>query len=133
MQEDPNIEFEQNWSVGLGATLGANRKLKNIFLVRRIFPGKADSAIFSGFERTINSQKLMKIVRAIFEKLNFFFLCELPFILRVDRKVKTRVRDICERTLDIDFERDRPIGLGSTFGDGQTDTHTDIFFCKTLF
>ena len=64
-----NIEFEQDWSVGLGSTLGADRKLKNIFLVRRIFPGKADSAIFLGFECTINPQNLMKIVGAIFGKM----------------------------------------------------------------
>ena len=35
------------------------------------------------------------------------------------------------RTLDIEFERDRSIGLGSTFGDGikerQTDTYIDFF------
>ena len=28
---------------------------------------------------------------------------------------------------NIDFERDRSIGLGSTFGDGQTDTHRHFF------
>ena len=64
-----NIEFEQDWSVGLGATLGADRKFKNIFLVRRIFPGKADSAMFLEFECTIIPQNLMKIVVAIFEKM----------------------------------------------------------------
>ena len=51
-------------------------------------------------------------------------------------KLKT-AGDICERTLNIDFERDRFIGLGSTFGDGQTDTHTHIhtktFFLKQFF
>ena len=36
-------------------------------------------------------------------------------------------RDICERPLDIEFERDRSIGLGSTFGDGQSDKHTEIY------
>ena len=36
------------------------------------------------------------------------------------------VRDIFERTLDIEFERDQSIGLGSTIGDGQTE-HTDTF------
>ena len=72
-----NIEFQQDWSVGLGATLGADRKLKNIFLVRKIFPGKTDSAILLGFECTINPQNLMKIVRAIFDKmkiLNIFIM-----------------------------------------------------------
>ena len=49
------------------------------------------------------------------------------------------------RTLDIEFERDRFIDLGSTIGDGQTDrqtdrqtdihthTHTQTFFSKTHF
>ena len=52
--------------------------------------GKADSAILLGFECTINLQNLMKIVGAIFEKMKIknFFLCELPLILRVDRKRK---------------------------------------------
>ena len=97
MQEDPTyIEFEQDWSVGLGATLGADRKFKNIFLVRRIFLGKADSAIVLGFEYTINSQNLMKIVKAIFEKMKFFFLCELPLIFRVDRKRKNKLQIIAK-------------------------------------
>ena len=42
-----------------------------------------------------------------------------------------KARDICGRTPDIGFERDRLIYLGSTFGDKQTHTHThtqtDIF------
>ena len=51
-------------------------------------------------------------------------------------KTKKAARDIYKRTLDIEFERDRSIGLGSTIGDAQTDrqtdththTHTHIFF-----
>ena len=43
-------------------------------------------------------------------------------------KTKKKAQDICERTLYIDFERDRSIGLGSTIGDGQTDTHTHRHF-----
>ena len=42
-----------------------------------IFPGKADSAIFLGFEYAINPQNLMKIVGAIFEKMKiliFFYV-----------------------------------------------------------
>ena len=71
-----DTEFEHDWSVGLGATLGADRKI-NIFLVRRIFSGKTDSAIFLGFEFTINPLNLMKIFVAIFEKikvLNFLLM-----------------------------------------------------------
>ena len=64
----PDIEFEQDWSVGLSATLGGHQKIKVIFLVPGIFLGKADSVIFLGFECIINPQNLIKIVRAIFEK-----------------------------------------------------------------
>ena len=74
-----DIEFERDWSFGLGATL------KTIFLVSGIFPGKADSVILLGFECTINLQNLIKIVLAIFQKIKIFnfFLCELPLILGV--------------------------------------------------
>ena len=69
-----------------------DNKLKTIFLVSRKFSGKADSVIFLGFEFTIDPQNLNKIVRAIFEKieLNFFFLCEVPLILRGALKRKNR-------------------------------------------
>ena len=102
-------------------------KLKAIFPVSGILPRKADSVILLGFECTINPQNLIKIVGAIFEKIDFLFfsLCELPLILGVGVKLKKMAGDICERTSDIDFERDRSIGLGSTFGDGQTDTDRD--------
>ena len=55
-------------------------------------------------------------------------------------QTKKTARDIYMRTLYIEFERDRSIGLGSTFGDGhtyrQTHTHTHIhtdIFSKTHF
>ena len=66
------------------------RKLNTIFLVSRIFPGKADSLILLGFDYSINPQNLNKIVRAIFEKIEIlnFFLCELPLILGLARKRK---------------------------------------------
>ena len=81
-------EFEQDLYAGLVATLGNGYKLKNIYF---FFPGKVDIAMFLGFECTINPQNLMKIVGDIFEKMeifNFFFLCQLSLILRVDRKRK---------------------------------------------
>ena len=87
----PDIEFEQDWSVGLGVHYVTDRKLKTIFLLPRIFPGKADSVILLGFECTINPQNLIKIVWAIFEKFEFFFLCELPLILRVGGKLNKRL------------------------------------------
>ena len=60
------------------------------------------------FESTINPQNLMKIGVAIFEKrkILIFFLCELPLILRIDRKRKKRTGDICKGTPDIEFEHD---------------------------
>ena len=71
---------------------------------------------------------MIKIVDAIFEKIGnfiFIFLCE-HCQFRGSGKIKKPVLDIYKRTLDIEFERDRSIGLGSTNGDGQTDrqTHT---------
>ena len=50
----------------------------------------------------------------------FNFLCELPLILMVSLKLKEWNGDICKGTLDIKFERDWSVGLGSTFGDGDT-------------
>ena len=86
--------------------LATDRKLKTIFLVSGIIPGKADSVILLGFECTINPQNLIKIVvRAIFEKFEIlnFFLCELPLILGVGGKLKKTARDIYMRTLYIEF------------------------------
>ena len=50
---------------------------KNIFLVSGSLPGKAHSVMLLGFECTINPQNLIKVVGAIFEKieiLNFFLM-----------------------------------------------------------
>ena len=60
------------------------------------------------------------------------FSCELPLILRVDRKRKKRARDICKGTLDIECERDWPVGLGATLGDGQKIKKT-IFLVSGFF
>ena len=64
-----NIEFEQDWSVGLGAMLGDGEKMIKYFSSYNIFSGKADNAIFFGFECTINPHNLIKIVGTIFEKM----------------------------------------------------------------
>ena len=118
-----NIEFEQDWSVGLGATLGdaTDRKLKIIFLASRIFSGKADSVILLGFERTINPQVLMKIVWAIFEKMKIFNFFHMWTTLNFDGRSRTRKEtgDILKGTLDIEFERDWSVNLGATLGGGQ--------------
>ena len=71
-----------------------------------------------------------------------FFLMWSTLNFRVRGKTKKTARDIYMRTLYIDFERDRSIGLGSTFGDDHTDrqhthththTHTQTFFLKHIF
>ena len=46
----PDTEFEQDCSVGLGATLGDVQKIKNYFSSFRDFSGKADAVILLGFE-----------------------------------------------------------------------------------
>ena len=103
------------------------KKIFKIFFKFEVFPGKSDSIILLTFECTINPQNLIEVVRAFLRKSKFliFLLCELPLILGLGEKIKTG-RDICERTLDMDFQQDRSIGLGSTFGDGKTYIHTYI-------
>ena len=113
-----------------------DRKLKIIFLVSWIFPGKADSVILLGFECSINPQNLMKIVGAIFEKIDifYFFLMWTTLNFRGRGKTKKKARDIYNRTLDMEFGRDRSTGLGSTIGDGLTDRHTHThIFLKHIF
>ena len=98
-----------------------DRKLKTIFLVSRIFPGKADSVILLGFECTIYRQNLNKIVRAIFEKIEIlnFFLTWTTFNYEDSSKTKRKVGDICTGTPDVVFEQDWPFGLGAMLCDGQ--------------
>ena len=73
-----------------------------------------------GFEYTINTQNLNKIVTAIFGKIKIliFFLCQLPLILGIARKRKEHAEDICKGIPDIEFEQDWPVVLGATLGDG---------------
>ena len=53
-------------------------------------------------------------------KFNFFFLCELPLILGVGKKLKKNSsRNICNGTPDIEFEQDWSVGLDATLRDRQ--------------
>ena len=65
----PDIEFEQDCLVGLGATLRERQKIKNYFSSFKDFSGESRWGILLGFECTINTNNLMKIVGAIFEKI----------------------------------------------------------------
>ena len=91
-------KIERDWSVSLGATLGDGQKIKNYFSsFRDFFSGKVDSAILLSFKCTLNPQNLIKFVGATFEKIYFFFTCELPLILGVRGKLKTRLEILTRR------------------------------------
>ena len=66
------MEFERDWSFGLGATLGDEQKIKNYFSSFRDFLRKKLIVTLLGFECIINPQNLIKIVGAIFEKIEIF-------------------------------------------------------------
>ena len=53
-----NIEFEQDSSVGLGATLRERQKIKNYFFSFKDFPGIADSVILLRFE-VLSAHKML--------------------------------------------------------------------------
>ena len=63
----PDIEFEQNRSVGLGAILPDRQKFKNY----GFFSGKADSVIFLGLECSIKPEYLIKIVEPFLRNSKF--------------------------------------------------------------
>ena len=95
-----DTEFEQDWSVGLGATLGDGQKIKNYYSSFRNFSGKSRWCHIVGLRMycTINPENLFKIVGAIFDKTEIlnFFLCELPLILGVGKKLKNDSRYLHE-------------------------------------
>ena len=127
--------------------VGDGQKIKNYFSSFRDFSGKVDSVIMLGFECSINAQNLIKIVRARFEKFKIlnFFLMRTTLNFRDRAKTRKTARDIYKRALDIEFEGDRLIGLGSTYiicglydrlrTDRRTHTHTHMhtFFPKHIF
>ena len=109
------------------------RKLKTIVLVSGIFSGKPDSVILLGFECTINPQILIKIVRAIFEKIEIFnFLCELPLILRLGKNKKKGSRYLQEnpryRIWTRSVYRFRLYVRWRSHTHTHTHTHTDTHF-----
>ena len=111
------------------------RKLKNIILVTRSFPGKADGAILLRFDCAINPRNLMKIVGAIFEKIKIknFFLMWTTLNFEGRSKTKKWAKDICKGTLGIECEREWPVGLGATLGDGQKIKNYRLFLVAGCF
>ena len=66
------------------------------------------------------------------ENFNFFLMwTTLNFEGR--SKTKKQARNICKGTLDIESERDSPVGLGATFGGGQKIKKKTIFPVSGIF
>ena len=76
-----------------------------------------------GFVCNINPQNLINIVGATFHKIEsfYFFLHKLTLILGVKGKLEKKNLEMFAIGPHIDFERDRSISLGSTFGYSQTE------------
>ena len=79
-----------------------------------------------------------KIFSSVLSYVQFSLVFRLEESKVLGGKLKKKEpRDIYKGTLDIEFVRDRSIGLGSMFGDGKTKTHTHIhthtFFLKHIF
>ena len=94
----PDIEFEQDWSIGLGAILADGQKIKNYFTSFRDFSGKSRQCHILRLRMYYKSYNLIKIVGAIFEKIKIFnfFSCELRLILGVGGKLKNSSRYLQE-------------------------------------
>ena len=91
MQGDIRSEWERDWSDGLGATLSNVYTIKNYFSNFMHFFRKANSVTLLGFECTINPQNVIKIVGAIFEKIeifNFFLMWTALNFKRLSKKKK---------------------------------------------
>ena len=83
----PDIEFEQDWWVGLGATLRDRQEIKNYFSSFRIFSEKADSVFRMYYKPT----KFNKNYSHFWQNRNInYFSCELPLIFGVEGKLKEK-------------------------------------------
>ena len=80
------IEFERDWSAGLGATLGDGQKIKNYFSSSRDFSRKNRERHIVGLRMYYKPTKVNQTRWRHFEKIEIlnFSLCELPLILRLD-------------------------------------------------
>ena len=128
-----DMELERDWSVALGATLG-NGHRDFFFFNFRDFSGKSWLCHIVGVWMYYKPTKFNQNRKSHFWKKNFFYFFLMWTALNFRGRGKTKkktARDIYKRTPDIEFERDRSIGLGSTIGDRQTDTYT--FFLKHVF
>ena len=95
-----DIEWERDWPVGLGGTLGDRQKIRKYFSSFRDFCGKSRQCHILGFECTINSENLIKIFGAIFEKLKILNIFLMWTTLHFGDRSKTKKlgTDICKGT-----------------------------------
>ena len=99
-----DIEFEQDWSLGLGATLRDRQKINYFSGFKYFFREKPIvSYCWVSYVGYYKTTKVHENRRVILEKIKIFkfFLRELPLILRVGRKREKRARDIFKGTPDI--------------------------------
>ena len=117
----PDIEFEQDWSVAIGATLGDGQKIKYYFSSFRDFFRKSQYCRIVRIRMYYKPTKFNQNRWSHFWENQFFkfFIKWTTLNFKVRVNTKTGVRDICERTLDIDFERDWWVGLGPALRDGK--------------
>ena len=69
--ETPDIEFEQDWSVGLGAILPDGQKIKSYFSSFRDFSGKSRRSHIVGLLMYYKPTKFNQNPRSIFDKFVF--------------------------------------------------------------
>ena len=77
-----DIEFERDWSVGLGAMLGNGHKIKNYFSSFKDFSGKIRQCHIVEVWMYNKPTNFDENRWSHFGKMKFFFLCELLLTLR---------------------------------------------------
>ena len=137
MQRTPYIEFQQYRSIGLGEMFGYCPRDRWTFFLKHFFRMWEWYVI----EIHLKNQSQLFLMIAILPSLLMslqnknliFFLMWTTLNFRGRGKTKKTARDIYMRTLDVKFEWDWSIGLGSTFSDIHPDRHIHSHFSKTLF
>ena len=116
-----DIDTDRDWLVGLGPASGDEKKLKIYFSSFMEFSGKSRKCHIVVLRMYYKPTKFNQNRWSHFWENHFFyiFLMWTTLNFRVGGKTKKNVRDICERTLDIDFERDWWVSLGPALGNGK--------------
>ena len=123
-KETPDIEFEQDWAVGLGAILVHGKRIKNYFSSFRDFFGKSRRCHIIGFRMYCEPTKFdqFRWSHFFFEKIEIFNIFLMWTTLNFGGSSKTEKKkadDICMGTPDIELEQDWSVGLGAILADVQ--------------